>query len=68
MPEEPKVKKSLAEQEAFEDGKQALINDILEQKGAANKGFDEQLAKLDYQEDGAKPRRAREERNRDEDE
>jgi hypothetical protein len=49
------VDKFLSEKKAFEDRRQALIKDLLQQKEAANKDFDEKLAKLGY--DGAHPRK-----------
>jgi hypothetical protein len=53
------VEKLLAEGKAFEDRKQALIADLLKQREAANKAFDEKLAKLGYQANSAgKPRRS----------
>ncbi len=41
----------------MEDRRQKLIEDLLKQKAAAVKEFDDKLAKLGY-EDGAKPRRS----------
>lgn len=53
------VEKILAEAKAFEDRKQALIADLLKQREAANKAFDEKLAKLGYQDNSAgKPSRS----------
>ena len=52
MPEEKPadaIEKFLLEQKAVEDRKQALIADLLKQKEAAMKDFDEKLAKLGYQ-------------------
>lgn len=52
MPEDIKsadVEKLLADEKAIEDRKQALIADLLKQKEAAIKDFDEKLAKLGYQ-------------------
>ena len=43
------VEKFLAEQKSMEDRKQALIEDLLKQKEAAMKEFDEKLAKLGYE-------------------
>lgn len=43
------VEKLLSDQKAIEDRKQALIADLLKQREAANKAFDEKLAKLGYQ-------------------
>ena len=51
MPEDIKsadVEKLLADEKAIEDRKQALIADLLKQKEAAMKDFDEKLAKLGY--------------------
>lgn len=51
MPDEAKtddVEKLLAEEKAFEDRKQTLIADLLKQREAAIKEFDEKLAKLGY--------------------
>jgi hypothetical protein len=51
MPEEKRtddVEKFLAEQKAFEDRKQGLIDDLLKQRDAAMAAFDEKLAKLGY--------------------
>ena len=63
MPEEKPsdaVEKFLADRKAFEDRKQALIDDLLRQKAEAVKAFDDKLAKLGYQaKDGAgKPRKS----------
>jgi hypothetical protein len=53
------VEQLLAEGKAFEDRKQALIADLLKQREAANKAFDEKLAKLGYQANSSgKPRRS----------
>jgi hypothetical protein len=43
------VEKLLAEQKAFEDRRKQLIEELLRQKEAAIKDFDEKLAKLGYQ-------------------
>ena len=63
MPEEKQsdaVEKFLADRKAFEDRKQALIDDLLREKAEAVKAFDEKLAKLGYQaKDGAgKPKKS----------
>lgn len=63
MPEEKQsdaVEKFLADRKAFEDRKQALIDDLLRQKAEAMKAFDEKLAKLGYPaKDGTgKPRKS----------
>jgi len=53
------VEKLLAEGKAFDDRKQALIAELLKQREAANKAFDEKLAKLGYQANSSgKPRRS----------
>ena len=52
MPEDIKsadVEKLLADEKAIEERKQALIADLLKQKEAAIKDFDDKLAKLGYQ-------------------
>ena len=52
MPDESRsadVEKLLADEKAVEDRKQALIADLLKQKEAAIRDFDEKLAKLGYQ-------------------
>jgi hypothetical protein len=59
MAEQPKtddVEKFLAEQKAFDDRKQGLIDDLLRQKAEAVKAFDERLAKLGYRASG-RPKR-----------
>ena len=51
MPDESRstdVDKILADEKAVEGRKQALIADLLKQKEAAIKDFDEKLAKLGY--------------------
>ena len=51
MPEEKKgddVEKLLSEEKALDERRQALIQDILKQREAANAAFDERLAKLGY--------------------
>ena len=62
MPEEKPgdaVEKFLLEQKAVEDRKQALIADLLKQKEAAMKDFDDKLAKLGYHANSAgKPKRS----------
>jgi hypothetical protein len=56
MPEDD-VEKFLTEKKAFESKRQELIKEVLRQKEAAIKAFDEKLAKLGY--DGANaPRRS----------
>lgn len=52
MPEESRsadVEKLLADEKAIEGRKQALIADLLKQKEAAIKDFDDKLAKLGYE-------------------
>jgi len=61
MPEEKRpddVEKLLAEEKAFEDRKQALIEDLLKQREAAIAVFDEKLAKLGYHGNAGKGRRS----------
>jgi hypothetical protein len=62
MPEESRsadVEKLLAEEKAFEDRKQALIADLLKQKEASMRDFDDKLAKLGYQANSSgKPKRS----------
>ena len=50
------VEKFLNEQKALEAHRQDLIKELLREKEAAIKSFDEKLAKLGY--NGAKPRRS----------
>lgn len=52
------VEKLLNEEKSLEDRKHALIEDLLKQKEAAIKAFDEKLAKLGYQANSGKPRRS----------
>jgi len=42
------VEKILSDQKALEDRRQSLINDLLQQREAAIKAFDEKLAKLGW--------------------
>jgi hypothetical protein len=61
MPDESRsadVEKLLADEKAIEDRKQALIADLLKQKEAAIKAFDENLARLGYQANSGKPKRS----------
>jgi hypothetical protein len=51
------VEKFLTEKKAFDDRRQELIKELLQQKEAAIKSFDEKLAKLGY--DGARPHHKR---------
>jgi hypothetical protein len=52
------VDKFLSEEKAFEDRRQQLVDELMKQKAAAMKEFDEKLARLGYHGDGAgKPRR-----------
>jgi hypothetical protein len=53
MPERDDVEKLLAEEKAIADRRKALIEDLLKQKAAAMKEFDDKLAKLGHQEDGS---------------
>jgi hypothetical protein len=50
------VEKFLNEQKALETHRQDLIKELLREKEASIKAFDEKLAKLGY--DGARPRRS----------
>jgi hypothetical protein len=50
------VEKFLNEQKSLEDRKQALIADLLKQKEAAMKEFDDKLAKIGYHPDGKQKR------------
>ena len=52
------VEKLLNEQKSLEDRRQALIADLLKEKEAAIKAFDEKLARLGYQANSGKPRRS----------
>lgn len=52
------VEKFLAEQKSMEDRKKALIADVLKQREAAIKSFDERLAKLGYQANSDKAKRS----------
>jgi folate-binding Fe-S cluster repair protein YgfZ len=51
------VDKFLSEVKVVEDRRQALIGDLLKQKEAAIKAFDEKLAKLGYQANSSKLKR-----------
>ena len=53
MPEDD-VEKFLTEKKTFEGKRQDLIKEVLRQKEAAIKAFDEKLAKLGYDADHAK--------------
>ena len=60
MPEDKRsddVEKFLSEQKAFEDRKQALIDDLLRQRAEAISVFDERLAKLGHKTQGGKSKR-----------
>ncbi len=60
MPEDKRsddVEKFLSEQKAFEDRKQALIDDLLRQRAEAISVFDERLAKLGYKAQAGKSKR-----------
>lgn len=52
------VEKFLTEQQSLEDRRKALIDAVLKERAEKIKEFDERLAKLGYQPDGAKPRRS----------
>lgn len=51
------VEKLLAEEKAIAERRKALIDELLKQKAAAVKEFDDKLEKLGYREDGAGKRR-----------
>jgi hypothetical protein len=55
---EKDVEKFLADQKDMEGRRKALIDEILKEKAAAIKDFDDQLAKLGHQPDGTKTRRS----------
>ena len=46
------VEKLLAEEKAIADRRKALVDDLLKQKAAAVKDFDDKLAKLGHHADG----------------
>lgn len=61
MPEESRsdaVEKFLTEQKSMEERKQALIDDVLKQREAAIKAFDEKLEKLGYRANSGRGRRS----------
>lgn len=61
MPEEKSadaVEKLLLEQKAVEDRKQALIEELLQERAAAIKAFDDKLSKLGYRSRDGKPKRS----------
>jgi hypothetical protein len=61
MPEDKRsddVEKFLSEQKAFEDRKQALIDDLLRQRAEAISVFDERLAKLGYKTQSGKSKKS----------
>jgi uncharacterized membrane protein YGL010W len=61
MPEDKRsddVEKFLSEQKAFEDRKQALIDDLLRQRAEAMNVFDERLAKLGYKAQAGKSKKS----------
>jgi hypothetical protein len=61
MPEEGKtddIEKFLSEQKSMEGRKQALIDDLLRQREAAMKAFDEKLEKLGYRANSGKGKRS----------
>ena len=51
------IEKFLLEEKAIEDRKQALIEDLLQQRADAIKAFDDKLAKLGYKSPGNRPRK-----------
>ena len=53
-----KVEKILSDEKSVVDRKKALIDDLLKQRDAAVKSFDEKLAKLGYRANSAKPKRS----------
>jgi hypothetical protein len=55
---EDDVEKFLSEQKAVEGKRHDLIKEVLRQKEAAIKAFDEKLAKLGHHESGKSPRRS----------
>lgn len=60
MPEESKaddVEKLLAEEKAVEERKKRLIAELLKQREAALKDYDDRLAKLGYHTPAGKPKR-----------
>ena len=57
MADDP-VDKFLSEQKAVEDKRQELIKDLLRQKDAAIKTFDDKLAKLGFEPDAAPKHRS----------
>jgi len=52
------VESFLSEQKSMEDRKRGLIDDLLRQREAAMKDFDEKLAKLGYHVNSGKSRRS----------
>jgi len=61
MPDESRsadVEKLLADEKAIEDRKQALIADLLKQKEAAIRDFDDKLAKLGHHANSSGRRRS----------
>lgn len=56
MPERDDVEKLLAEEKAIADRRKALVEDLLKQKAAAVKEFDDKLAKLGHHEGGKSKR------------
>jgi hypothetical protein len=61
MPEESRsdaVEKFLTEQKSMDERKQALIDDLLKQREAAIKAFDERLERLGYRANSGKGRRS----------
>jgi len=52
------VDKFLSEQKSLEDRRKALIDAVLKERADKMKEYDERLAKLGYEGDGAKSRRS----------
>jgi hypothetical protein len=52
------LERFLSEQKSMEDRKQGLIDDLLRQREAAMKDFDEKLAKLGYHGNSGKRKRS----------
>jgi hypothetical protein len=57
MPE-TNVEKFLADERDMEERRKMIIDELLRAKAAAIKDFDDKLAKLGYQADGAKSKRS----------
>ena len=52
------IDKVLDDQKSIESRKKTLIEELLKEKAAAIKEFDDKLAKLGYVDDGTKPKRS----------